>query len=253
VTFDWIPRERNKDADALANRAMDEAAGSYKSSASPAPKQSWAPRASTADATRLILVRHGETAFTQQGRYSGRGDVPLSDEGEAQAMAAAGRVAGISRDVTAVVSSPLSRCVRTAELIAAEVGGPTVTVMPDLIECDFGDWEGLTFGEVREGWPDEMAAWLASTSVAPPGGESFQAVAKRVRAAQATLLSSYPASVVVVVSHVSPIKLILRDALAAGDAFLHRLFLDAAGVSTMDVWPDGGIAVRSVNETAHLR
>ena len=55
------------------------------------------------------------------------------------------------------------------------------------------------------------------------------------------------------VSHVSPIKLILRDALAAGDAFLHRLFLDAAGVSTMDIWPDGGIAVRSVNETAHLR
>jgi probable phosphoglycerate mutase len=78
-------------------------------------------------------------------------------------------------------------------------------------------------------------------------------VAKRVRGAMTTLLSSYPASVIVVVSHVSPIKLILRDALAAGDAFLHRLFLDAAGVSTMDAWPDGGIAVRSVNETAHLR
>ena len=271
VTFDWIPRERNKDADALANRAMDEANGKTagqsgsdqleqsagRPSASSAPaatsRQSWAPPSATADATRLILVRHGETAFTQQGRYSGRGDVPLSDEGQAQAMAAAGRVAGISRDVAAVVSSPLSRCMRTAELISAEVGGATVTVLPDLIECDFGAWEGLTFAEVRERWPDEMAAWLASTSVAPPGGESFQAVAKRVRAAMATLRSSYPASVVVVVSHVSPIKLILRDALAAGDAFLHRLFLDAAGVSTMDVWPDGGIAVRSVNETAHLR
>jgi probable phosphoglycerate mutase len=52
---------------------------------------------------------------------------------------------------------------------------------------------------------------------------------------------------------VSPIKLILRDALAASDAFLHRLYVDPAGVSTMDMWPDGGIAVRSVNETAHLR
>jgi probable phosphoglycerate mutase len=279
VTFDWIPRERNKDADALANRAMDEATGkstgsrpiapggqsgsdhqeqsagrpSASSAPAAAPTRSWAPPSSTADATRLILVRHGETAFTRQGRYSGRGDVPLSDEGQAQAMAAAGRVAGISRDVAAVVSSPLSRCVRTAELISAGVGGATVAVLPDLIECDFGEWEGLTFAEVRERWPDEMAAWLASTSVAPPGGESFQAVAKRVRGAMATLQSSYPASVVVVVSHVSPIKLILRDALAAGDAFLHRLFLDAAGVSTMDVWPDGGIAVRSVNETAHLR
>jgi probable phosphoglycerate mutase len=258
VTFDWIPRERNKDADALANRAMDEAKSGRSTApgpvaSAPAPKVSWAPPSSTEDATRLILVRHGETAYTQQGRYSGRGDVPLSDEGEAQAMAAAGRVAGLSPTVTAVLSSPLSRCVRTAELIAAGSGGATVTVVPDLIECDFGDWEGLTFGEVRERWPEEMTAWLGSTSIAPPGGESFQAVAKRVRGVMATLLSEYPASTIVVVSHVTPIKLILRDALAAGDAFLHRLFLDAAGVSTMDAWPDGGIAVRSVNETAHLR
>jgi len=261
VTFDWIPRERNKAADALANRAMDEAAGIVRpdvrreitpASASASTAPSWAPPA-LENATRIILVRHGETAMTRQGRYSGRGDVPLSDEGEAQAMAAGGRVAGISRDVTAVLSSPLSRCTRTAELVAAEVGGVPVTVLDDLIECDFGAWEGLTFAQVQEGWPREMQAWLESTSVAPPGGESFQAVAKRVRAALATILRAYPGGVVVVVSHVSPIKLILRDALAASDAFLHRLFLDAAGVSTMDVWPDGNIAVRSVNETAHLR
>lgn len=276
VTFDWIPRERNKLADALANRAMDEAAEpaaqawtiSRRSSAEPVaekverevitpvpqakPPRSWAPP-SLDDATRLILVRHGETAMTQQGRYSGRGDVPLSDEGQAQAMAAGGRVAGISRDVAAVVTSPLGRCVRTAEIIAAELGGVDVTVLGDLIECDFGDWEGLTFAEVQERWPAEMAAWLDSPSVAPPGGESFDVVAARARSAVATVLRSYAGSVVVLVSHVSPIKLILRDALAAGDDFLHRLFLDAAGVSMMDVWPDGGIAVRSVNETAHLR
>ena len=118
VTFEWIPRERNKAADALANRAMDEAAGKPVADrvepdpvtvAPPAPK-SWAPP-SLDNATRLILVRHGETALTQQGRYSGRGDVPLSEQGEAQAMAAGGRVAGIARDVAAVVTSPLSRCV----------------------------------------------------------------------------------------------------------------------------------------------
>lgn len=260
VTFDWIPRERNKAADALANRAMDEAAGVVRPDVRPEPAlppapatvKSWAPPA-LENATRIILVRHGETALTRQGRYSGRGDVPLSDEGEAQAMAAGGRVAGISRDVTAVLSSPLRRCVRTAELIAAEAGGVPVTVLDDLIECDFGAWEGLTFAEVQERWPREMQAWLESSSVAPPGGESFQTVAKRARAALATVVQAYPGGVVVMVSHVSPIKLILRDALAATDAFLHRLFLDAAGVSTMDVWPDGNIAVRSVNETAHLR
>jgi probable phosphoglycerate mutase len=254
VSFEWIPRERNKAADALANRAMDEAAGKTPSDLPveiPAP--SWAPPSSLENATRIILVRHGETALTKQGRYSGRGDVPLSDEGQAQAMAAGGRVAGISRDVTAVLTSPLARCVRTAELIAAETGGVPVTVVEDLIECDFGEWEGMTFAEVQSRWPAELNAWLGSTSVAPPGGESFQAVAKRTRGAMATVLKSYAGGVVVVVSHVSPIKLILRDALAASDAFLHRLFLDAAGVSTMDVWPDGNIAVRSVNETSHLR
>ncbi|GLW32316.1 bifunctional RNase H/acid phosphatase [Actinoplanes regularis] len=265
VTFDWIPRERNRAADALANRAMDEATGVLVGEpaeigrrgetgepAEIAKPRSWAPP-SLENATRLILVRHGATAMTAQGRYSGRGDVPLTDEGEAQAMAAGGRVAGLSRDVAAVLASPLVRCMRTAELIAAEVGGVPVTVMDDLIECDFGLWEAKTFAEVQEGWPREMAAWLESTSVAPPEGESFQAVAKRVRGALAKIVQAYPGQVVVVVSHVSPIKLILRDALAAGDAFLHRLFLDAAGVSTMDIWPDGNIAVRSVNETAHLR
>src|SRR5213079_2935535 len=108
-------------------------------------------------ATRLILVRHGETALTAQRRYSGRGDVPLSAVGTAQAKATAKRVAALcERDVPVVVSSPLSRCVRTAELIAAKVGaaaspGP-VQVEDDLIECDFGEWEGLTFAEVREKW-----------------------------------------------------------------------------------------------------
>jgi broad specificity phosphatase PhoE/ribonuclease HI len=264
VTYEWIPRERNRAADALANRAMDEAAGKVVPDvpvqdtvpAAPAreqPKQSWAPPASTAEATRLILVRHGETALTRQGRYSGRGDVPLSDEGQAQAMAAGGRVAGISRDVAAVVTSPLQRCVRTAEIIAAELGGADVTVLPELIECDFGEWEGLTFAEVQDRWPDELSAWLGSPAVPPPGGEAFDTVADRARAAVGTVLKAYPRSVVVVVSHVSPIKLILRDMLDATDGFLHRLFLDAAGVSTVDIWPDGGVAVRSVNETAHLR
>jgi broad specificity phosphatase PhoE/ribonuclease HI len=281
VTFEWIPRERNKAADALANRAMDEArsgsssssgsgsgsgssrSGSSGSSASLAPEvsvaeeaeapaRSWAPP-SLDNATRLILVRHGETPMTKQGRYSGRGDVPLTDEGSAQAMAAGGRVAGISRDVTAVLTSPLRRCVQTAELIAAQVGGLPVTVVDDLIECDFGEWEGLTFAEVKERWPDEMAAWLASADVAPPGGESFRTVSTRVRGAVATAIEAYGGGVVVLVSHVTPIKLVLQDALAATDVFLHRLYLDAAGVSTMDVWPDRNIAVRSVNETAHLR
>jgi probable phosphoglycerate mutase len=238
VTYQWIPRERNQAADALANKAMD------------AAPPRWDPPSEPA--TRFILVRHGQTEFTAEGRYSGRGDVPLSVIGEEQASAAAVRVASLA-PVAAVYSSPLSRCTRTAAVISAALDPqPDVVEEPDLIECDFGQWEGLTFAEVREKNAAALNAWLGSTSVAPPGGESFEQVSTRVRRAMGRLRSRHPAQTVVVVSHVSPIKLILRDALAAGDALLHRLYLDPAGISIVDAYPDGGVAVRGVNETGHL-
>lgn len=276
VRFTWIPRERNKHADALANRAMDAAArtsaprenrsartstpgedGSARRSAPGEPggereatRTSWEPP--TGAATRLLLVRHGATELTAQRRYSGRGDVPLSDQGRDQAARVAARLAALGTPVSAVLTSPLKRCVQTAELVAEALGGPSVRVEPDLVECDFGDWEGRTFAEVRQNWPDQMSAWLSSTSVAPPGGESFQAVAKRVRGLVARLRDGYSDQNVVLVSHVTPVKLLLRDALAAGDAFLHRLYLDPAGLSIVDLWPDGPVSVRTVNDTAHL-
>jgi probable phosphoglycerate mutase len=255
VTYTWIPRERNRAADALANAAMeaaadrgDDAARAQTAAAGRPAREDWAPR--SAPATRLVLVRHGETELTAQKRYSGRGDVPLSAVGEKQAAAAAARVAGLRPD--RVVTSPLARCRATAAAVAEAAGGVPVTVEKDLIECDFGAWEGLTFGDVRERFPAELDAWLGSTSVAPPKGESFQQVAKRVRGAVGRLQQAYEGQTIVIVSHVSPIKLILRDALAAGDAFLYRLLLDPAGVSIVDAWPDGGISVRTVNDTSHL-
>ncbi|MFC8848135.1 bifunctional RNase H/acid phosphatase [Micromonospora sp. NPDC057141] len=265
VRFQWIPRERNRHADALANAAMDAAAtgsaagrptrdaATKRAGTDPATTPaSWEPRPSDT-ATRLILVRHGETEFTEQRRYSGRGDVPLSERGRAQARATGARVAALAPAAAAVVSSPLSRCTATARAIAGALRGTVpVRTVDDLIECDFGVWEARTFAEVRAGWQGELDAWLASTRVAPPDGESFTEVAARVARATDALVEAYPGETVVVVSHVSPIKLVLRDALAADDAFLHRLYLDAAGISVLDRWPDGGVAVRSVNDTAHL-
>ncbi len=151
-----------------------------------------------------------------------------------------------------VVTSPLTRCRRTAEVIANQLGPAPIEVEPDLVECDFGEWEGLTFAEVKQRWPAELDAWLGSPDVAPPGGESFRAVSSRVTAAVTNLVAAYAGQTVIGVSHVTPIKLVLRDALAAGDAFLHRLFLDPAGICMVDLWPDGGVAVRTVNDTAHL-
>ena len=178
--------------------------------------------------------------------------MPLTARGRAQAEAVAARMVALGRPVTAVVSSPLTRCTATAAAISVALGGIGVTVDDDLVECDFGLWEGLTFAEVRERWPAEMAKWLDSTATAPPAGESLDTVTVRVRRVVVRLRARYPAQTAVVVSHVSPLKLLLRDALAAGDAFLYRLYLDPCGISIVDSWPDGGVAVRSVNDTAHL-
>ena len=80
----------------------------------------------------------------------------------------------------------------------------------------------------------------------------MQQVAIRVRRALRRLQQQYAGQQIAVVSHVTPIKSLLRDALAAGDAFMYRLYLDPAGVSVVDSWPDGGVAVRTVNDTSHL-
>lgn len=211
----------------------------------------WSPPP-TDVALRLILVRHGETELTSGRRYSGRGDVRLSQRGAEQAKAVATRLAGLVPAAEAVLSSPLQRCLTTAEAIAGAVGHDQVTVEADLVECDFGAWEGLGFAEVTERYPAELAAWLGSPAVAPPGGESFRDVGERVDRFVTQVRQRYGSGVVIAVSHVSPIKLILRDALAAGDAFLHRCYLTPTGVSTIDFYGDGAIAVRAVNETAHL-
>ena len=253
VDFEWVPRSRNTDADALANQAMDAAIDEMTTSSSAPTLGSWTPRSTKP--TRFILVRHGATEFTAERRYSGRGDVPLSAIGRSQAEQIAGRLAAMLGTETpaAIVSSPLSRCTATAAAIGSALPEPVaVHVEPGLIECDFGQWEGKTFAEVNARWPDELTRWLESTSVAPPGGESFVAVGDRVAQVATGLRDAYPGVVLILVSHVSPIKILLRDALAAGDLFLHRMHLDAAGLSIVDWWPDGGVSVRLINDTAHL-
>jgi ribonuclease H / adenosylcobalamin/alpha-ribazole phosphatase len=207
---------------------------------------------STAAPTRFLLVRHGATEHTAARRYSGRVDVAMSATGTAQAARLADRLAAEFKPVAAVATAPLRRSRETADAVAAACG-VAVTVEPDLAECDFGRWDGRTFAEAAAGWPAEHAAWLASTSVAPPGGESFDAVAARVGRFVERARLAHPGADVVVVSHVSPLKLLLRAALGGGVEALHRLVLDPGGLSIVEVWSDGGVAVPRVNDTCHLR
>ncbi|MGH3804373.1 MAG: bifunctional RNase H/acid phosphatase, partial [Pseudonocardiaceae bacterium] len=249
VTYTWVPRARNAHADRLANEAMDAQAGvTRKPSTQTAAPSHWT--GVTGSATRLLMLRHGQTEHSAQRRYSGRGDLPLTELGERQATAAAARLS-TADGVTAVISSPMLRARQTAKPVADALGVP-LNVHDGLIETDFGAWEGLTFTEARERDPDLHTRWITDTSVAAPDGESMDAVHRRVRRVRDQLIAEYGGATLVVVTHVTPIKALLRMALDAGPSLLHRLHLDLASLSVAEFYPDGPASVRLVNDTSHL-
>jgi broad specificity phosphatase PhoE len=213
----------------------------------PARSASWTGQTGTP--TRLLLLRHGQTELSVERRYSGHGDPELTPLGHAQAAGAAARLARVP-DVAAVLTSPLQRARQTAALVAEATGAP-LHVRDRLIETDFGAWEGLTFAEARARDPQLHAEWLGSEEVAPPGGESFATVGRRIEAERAELVKQYPGTTLVLVTHVTPIKMLLRNALQGGPGVLYRLHLDLAALSIVEFYPDGGASVRLVNDTSH--
>jgi probable phosphoglycerate mutase len=213
-----------------------------------APGAAWMP--ASGQPTVTLLLRHGETPYSVDKRFAGRVDIGLTSVGEAQAAAAGARLA--KSGIDAVVSSPLSR----ARLTAAAVGdasGAAVVVEDAFAETDFGAWDGLTFAEAQAAHPAELDAWLADPGVAPPGGESFLDVRSRVLAGLGRVLSAYAGLSVVVVSHVTPIKILVAEALGAPLSALYRMHLDTACLCQVNWYPDGPAVVRSLNDTTHLR
>lgn len=262
VRFTHIPRALNAHADRLANEAMDAVArgdvwvrrtesSAEAAIATPNRLRGWSP--DMGKPTTLVLLRHGETTMSIERRFSGVGDPELTERGRAQAVAAASRIGLLSTTlpITAVYSSPLRRARATAQA-AASVLGLDVVVEKRLRETDFGDWDGYSIAEVRERWPAELDAWLSSSKAAPPSGESFDQTLLRVRRARGEILAAHSGEVVLVVSHVTPIKTLLRLALDGGPQMLYRMHLDLTSVSIVDWYADGPAVVRLMNDTSHL-
>jgi probable phosphoglycerate mutase len=325
VTFDWLRRERNKLADALANRAMDQgsaggvpveepgagpgagsagtatgsardpvsgsasaatgsarhpvsgsddpAAGSARDplsgSASAATGSARHPVSGSvgaatgsardpaageplphpAGATRIVIVRHGETTWGAASRFAGREDVPLTPRGEAEAASVGERVARIGPAV--VVTSPLQRCRVTAEAIGA-VSGVPVVVVQGLTDGALGEWSGCTAAQIAERWPEQFAVWRADPDARPPGGESFTDVRERVVPVISDLVRRYRGHTVVIVTHAAVTKMVLVHALGVPSAAAYRLRIDTASVSGFTVEQDGRTMVWAVNEVGHL-
>ncbi len=287
VSYTWVPRERNRHADALVNEMIDaalsgrdaqiarfdgepaeellaedvvgsidvefsRAVAEERATTEPPPKAmvGWADLGAP---TYTVLARHGATAMSLEKRFSGRGgfDAPLSGLGHEQARALSREIA-VRGDVDRIVTSPLLRTRQTATIIAEEIG-LEVTVEEGFAECAFGDWDGHTFAEVRARWPRQLEEWLASTDVAPPGGESFAACNDRVSAARRRLVEDFSGQRVLVVAHVTPIKILVSEAVGAPLDSLYRMELPPCSLSTLAWFPDGNASMFSFAESAHLR
>ncbi|AIT61529.1 bifunctional RNase H/acid phosphatase [Corynebacterium doosanense] len=258
VNYTWIPRAQNKQADALSNVAMDASAKGAPEGIIGEKPVAAVPKAAewcggTSTPTRVVLVRHGQTDMSAAQQYAGLRDAELTDLGRRQVEAAA---AAVSRreQIDLILTSPLRRCVATAEALAAAAGA-TVEVENGLIECDFGEYEGMTFAEAQERDPEGHRAWLGDPTLAPPGGESLADVYARVERTVGEIVDKHHGKTVALVSHVNPIKAILASALGAGEGMFPRLFLDLASVSVVDYLGEEAIVpvqVRRVNDTSFL-
>jgi len=210
-------------------------------------------RADLGAPTSLLLVRHGVTQQSVEHRFSGwhGADPALIDLGVRQAQAAAGEIARRG-GADVLVCSPLQRTRQTAAIIGAHLGLGDPLVVEGYAEADFGAWDSLTFAEVKQRWPDELASWMASTEVAPPGGESFAAVRRRVEGARLETVARFPRQRVLVVAHVTPIKVLVQSVLEAPPSSAYRFELAPCSLTTLAWWADGISTVYGMGERGHL-
>jgi broad specificity phosphatase PhoE len=240
---------------------------------------------------RLLLIRHGQTAWNASGRFMGHHDIPLSELGLRQA-AAVGRKLGPERPLV-IYSSDLQRAYQTAQALLAAIlaspqaaktesepgaplfsplhkqGGATearlegqagdihpgaleIITDPRLREMNFGEWAGKSYGELQAAEPEAMAAWEADLlHQAPPGGETLLEFAGRVQAVYAEIAQRHNEGTVMIVSHGGPLQLILAAVFGLPPERYWQFGVSNTGVCELNLYPAGAILNR-LNDTSHL-
>jgi alpha-ribazole phosphatase len=198
---------------------------------------------------RLILARHGETAWNAEGRYQGQADTVLNEMGRQQAAALRQRLAG--EEIHAVYASDLQRAWKTAAVIAKPHGLP-VRSDPRLREIDFGAWDGLTYDEIGQRYPQALAAWKADPlSAGPPEGENLSQVTTRVQTALDDIVRVHQDQTVLLVAHGGSLQVLLCLALGLVPRARWQFYLGAASLSELRLYEDGAVLVH-LNDSCHL-
>ncbi len=162
--------------------------------------------------TRIILIRHGQTDWNLAGKFQGQQDIPLNEEGTKQAAAVARYLAEEKIDI--IYSSDLQRALTTARKIAGYQQNIRIKTLPGLREINFGQWEGLTYQDIQQNYPDRFKKWYENPGdTAPPGGEGIIDFQKRVVDQLKDISRQSEGKNIVVVAHGGTIKIFLTHIL----------------------------------------
>ena len=253
VSFEWIPRASNKAADALSNDGMDGRtivrdleAGSAEDDEAEVVIDPLAADEGPGP-TRIVLVRHGVTPFTEQHRLDGRGgaDPSLSETGREQATRAARSVLALVGEGGArVVTSSLARARETGAFVSAAVG-VEAEVDDAWDEQSFGDWDGAVIGDLLRDEPEAWAAMRVDPTFKRPGGESHDELSARVVPAWEALLAAGGTSVVV--CHRIVIMTVLAHVLQTSTEAAWRIAAGPGSLTAFELLPHGEISIAFTN------
>jgi phosphoserine phosphatase len=200
---------------------------------------------------KILLIRHGHVEGIKPERFRGREPLELTALGRAEAQAVARRVAG-GWQPASIYTSPMSRCVKTAEAIAQACGVAAAETCADLNDIDYGAWQFKTFAEAKAADPALFAAWFATPQLVRfPHGESLQDVAARAANALRLMRSRHAGETIVLVSHDSLNRALLLLWLELPLSAYWRIAQSPCCINEVDI-ADGKVCLLRVNETAHV-
>ena len=199
----------------------------------------------------IYLARHGETAWNWNQRIQGQTDVPLHERGRKQATALAARLASVPLE--RIYTSDLGRALETTGIIAARQPRTVpILPMPELRECDYGLWEGLTYQEISERFAEDWQAWLRGGRVGrPTGGEDFLTLQQR--AGRVFDAAAREGKTVLISAHRGPLRGILCHALGLEPIFRSRFLMTNCSLSALECHPEHRPRLILMNDTSHLQ
>lgn len=201
--------------------------------------------------TKLILVRHGQTAWNKWGKYQGQADIELSELGKEQAEKLGENFP--YENIAAVYVSPLQRARETGEAVARKFG---LNVVPcnEFMEISFGEWEGLTYEEINAAWPDVHSGMFDRPDIVRcPQGEGFFDVQARAATKLMELVQKHKDETFVIAAHGGVNRTLLCYLLDMPLRYMWRIRQDNTAVNVITFYEDGRRTVDLMNSTQHLQ